>query len=320
MKKAFITGITGQDGSYLAELLLEKGYEVHGLVRRLSTPNLRNVESIKDRITIHIGDMTDSSSLNKIAREVKPDEVYNLAAQSYVHASWSSPVATVDITGVGTLRMLEAFKDTGAKFYQAGSSEQFGNYKGGSIITEESIMSPRSPYGCAKVLAYNLVRNYRESYGMFAVTGILFNHESERRGYEFVTRKLSNAVAEIHHGVSDELTLGNIHSIRDWGYAPDYVEAMWKIMQLDEPNDIVIATGKTYTVRDFCERAFEHVGLDWKKYVKTSGEFIRPAELDWLRGDSSKAVEMIDWEPTVDFYELVERMVDNDIKLVGESL
>ena len=320
MKKAFITGITGQDGSYLAELLLEKGYEVHGLVRRLSTPNLRNVESIKDRITIHIGDMTDSSSLNKIAREVKPDEVYNLAAQSYVHASWSSPVATVDITGVGTLRMLEAFKDTGAKFYQAGSSEQFGNYKGGSIITEESIMSPRSPYGCAKVLAYNLVRNYRESYGMFAVTGILFNHESERRGYEFVTRKISNAVAEIHHGVSDELTLGNIHSIRDWGYAPDYVEAMWKIMQLDEPNDIVIATGKTYTVRDFCERAFEHVGLDWKKYVKTSGEFIRPAELDWLRGDSSKAVEMIDWEPTVYFYELVERMVDNDIKLVGESL
>ena len=320
MKKAFITGITGQDGSYLAELLLEKGYEVHGLVRRLSTPNLRNVESIKDRITIHIGDMTDSSSLNKIAREVKPDEVYNLAAQSYVHASWSSPVATVDITGVGTLRMLEAFKDTGAKFYQAGSSEQFGNYKGGSIITEESIMSPRSPYGCAKVLAYNLVRNYRESYGMFAVTGILFNHESERRGYEFVTRKISNAVAEIHHGVSDELTLGNIHSIRDWGYAPDYVEAMWKIMQLDEPNDIVIATGKTYTVRDFCERAFEHVGLDWKKYVKTSGEFIRPAELDWLRGDSSKAVEMIDWEPTVDFYELVERMVDNDIKLVGESV
>ena len=320
MKNAFITGITGQDGSYLAELLLEKGYEVHGLVRRLSTPNLRNVESIKDRITIHIGDMTDSSSLNKIAREVKPDEVYNLAAQSYVHASWSSPVATVDITGVGTLRMLEAFKDTGAKFYQAGSSEQFGNYKGGSIITEESIMSPRSPYGCAKVLAYNLVRNYRESYGMFAVTGILFNHESERRGYEFVTRKISNAVAEIHHGVSDELTLGNIHSIRDWGYAPDYVEAMWKIMQLDEPNDIVIATGKTYTVRDFCERAFEHVGLDWKKYVKTSGEFIRPAELDWLRGDSSKAVEMIDWEPTVDFYELVERMVDNDIKLVGESL
>ena len=320
MKKAFITGITGQDGSYLAELLLEKGYEVHGLVRRLSTPNLRNVESIKDRITIHIGDMTDSSSLNKIAREVKPDEVYNLAAQSYVHASWSSPVATVDITGVGTLRMLEAFKDTGAKFYHAGSSEQFGNYKEGSIITEESIMSPRSPYGCAKVLAYNLVRNYRESYGMFAVTGILFNHESERRGYEFVTRKISNAVAEIHHGVSDELTLGNIHSIRDWGYAPDYVEAMWKIMQLDEPNDIVIATGKTYTVRDFCERAFEHVGLDWKKYVKTSGEFIRPAELDWLRGDSSKAVEMIDWEPTVDFYELVERMVDNDIKLVGESL
>ena len=320
MKKAFITGITGQDGSYLAELLLEKGYEVHGLVRRLSTPNLRNVESIKDRITIHIGDMTDSSSLNKIAREVKPDEVYNLAAQSYVHASWSSPVATVDITGVGTLRMLEAFKDTGAKFYQAGSSEQFGNYKGGSIITEESIMSPRSPYGCAKVLAYNLVRNYRESYGMFAVTGILFNHESERRGYEFVTRKISNAVAEIYHGVSDELTLGNIHSIRDWGYAPDYVEAMWKIMQLDEPNDIVIATGKTYTVRDFCERAFEHVGLDWKKYVKTSGEFIRPAELDWLRGDSSKAVEMIDWEPTVDFHELVERMVDNDIKLVGESL
>ena len=320
MKKAFITGITGQDGSYLAELLLEKGYEVHGLVRRLSTPNLRNVESIKDRITIHIGDMTDSSSLNKIAREVKPDEVYNLAAQSYVHAAWSSPVATVDITGVGTLRMLEAFKDTGAKFYQAGSSEQFGNYKGGSIITEESIMSPRSPYGCAKVLAYNLVRNYRESYGMFAGTGILFNHESERRGYEFVTRKISNAVAEIHHGVSDELTLGNIHSIRDWGYAPDYVEAMWKIMQLDEPNDIVIATGKTYTVRDFCERAFEHVGLDWKKYVKTSGEFIRPAELDWLRGDSSKAVEMIDWEPTVDFYELVERMVDNDIKLVGESL
>ena len=320
MKKAFITGITGQDGTYHEELLLEKGYEVHGLVRRLSTPNLRNVESIKDRITIHIGDMTDSSSLNKIAREVKPDEVYNLAAQSYVHASWSSPVATVDITGVGTLRMLEAFKDTGAKFYQAGSSEQFGNYKGGSIITEESIMSPRSPYGCAKVLAYNLVRNYRESYGMFAVTGILFNHESERRGYEFVTRKISNAVAEIHHGVSDELTLGNIHSIRDWGYAPDYVEAMWKIMQLDEPNDIVIATGKTYTVRDFCERAFEHVGLDWKKYVKTSGEFIRPAELDWLRGDSSKAVEMIDWEPTVDFYELVERMVDNDIKLVGESL
>jgi GDPmannose 4,6-dehydratase len=320
MKKAFITGITGQDGSYLAELLLEKGYEVHGLVRRLSTPNLRNVESIKDRITIHIGDVTDSSSLNKIAREVNPDEVYNLAAQSYVHASWSSPVATVDITGVGTLRMLEAFKDTGAKFYQAGSSEQFGNYKGGSIITEESIMSPRSPYGCAKVLAYNLVRNYRESYGMFAVTGILFNHESERRGYEFVTRKISNAVAEIYHGISNELVLGNINSIRDWGYAPDYVEAMWQIMQLDEPNDIVIATGETHTVKEFCEKAFAHAGLDWKEHVVTSGEFIRPAELDWLRGDASKAKEMIDWKPSVEFDELVERMVDSDIKLVGESL
>ena len=271
-KKAFITGITGQDGSYLAELLLEKGYEVHGLVRRLSTPNLRNVENIKDRITVHIGDVTDSSSLNKIAKEVKPDEVYNLAAQSYVHASWSSPVATVDITGVGTLRMLEAFKDTGAKFYQAGSSEQFGNYKGGSIITEESIMSPRSPYGCAKVLAYNLVRNYRESYGMFACTGILFNHESERRGYEFVTRKITHAVAKIYHGSLDKLKLGNIDSIRDWGYAPDYVEAMWKIMQLDEPQDLVIATGKTHTVKDFCEEAFNRIDKNWLDYTEYNNE------------------------------------------------
>jgi GDPmannose 4,6-dehydratase len=267
-------------------------------------------------MTIHIGDLTDSSSLNKIAREVNPDEVYNLAAQSYVHASWSSPVATVDITGLGTLRMLEAFKDTGAKFYQAGSSEQFGNYKGGSIITEDSTMSPRSPYGCAKVLAYNLVRNYRESYGMFACTGILFNHESERRGYEFVTRKISNAVAEIHHGVSDELVLGNIHSIRDWGYAPDYVEAMWKIMQLPKPQDIVIATGETHTVKEFCEKAFAHVGLDWAKYVKSSGEFIRPAELDWLRGDASKATELIGWKPTVKFDELVKRMVNSDMNIV----
>jgi len=316
MKTAFITGITGQDGSYLAEFLLNKGYEVHGLVRRLSTPNLRNVEHIKNKITIHVGDMTDSSSLNKIARNVNPDEVYNLAAQSYVHASWSSPVATVDITGVGTLRMLEAFKDTGAKFYQAGSSEQFGNYKGGSIITEDSTMSPRSPYGCAKVLAYNLVRNYRESYGMFACTGILFNHESERRGYEFVTRKISNAVAEIYHGVSDELVLGNIYAIRDWGYAPDYVEAMWKIMQLPKPQDIVIATGEGHTVKEFCEKAFTHAGLDWEKYVKSSGEFIRPAELDWLRGDSSKATKLIGWKPTVEFDELVKRMVDSDINIV----
>ena len=316
MKTAFITGITGQDGSYLAEFLLNKGYEVHGLVRRLSTPNLRNVEHIKNKITMHVGDMTDSSSLNKIARNVNPDEVYNLAAQSYVHASWSSPVATVDITGVGTLRMLEAFKDTGAKFYQAGSSEQFGNYKGGSIITEDSTMSPRSPYGCAKVLAYNLVRNYRESYGMFACTGILFNHESERRGYEFVTRKISNAVAEIYHGVSDELVLGNIYAIRDWGYAPDYVEAMWKIMQLPKPQDIVIATGEGHTVKEFCEKAFTHAGLDWEKYVKSSGEFIRPAELDWLRGDSSKATKLISWKPTVEFDELVKRMVDSDINIV----
>ena len=316
MKTAFITGITGQDGSYLAEFLLNKGYEVHGLVRRLSTPNLRNVEHIKNKITMHVGDMTDSSSLNKIARNVNPDEVYNLAAQSYVHASWSSPVATGDITGVGTLRMLEAFKDTGAKFYQAGSSEQFGNYKGGSIITEDSTMSPRSPYGCAKVLAYNLVRNYRESYGMFACTGILFNHESERRGYEFVTRKISNAVAEIYHGVSDELVLGNIYAIRDWGYAPDYVEAMWKIMQLPKPQDIVIATGEGHTVKEFCEKAFTHAGLDWEKYVKSSGEFIRPAELDWLRGDSSKATKLISWKPTVEFDELVKRMVDSDINIV----
>ena len=321
MKKAFITGITGQDGSYLAEFLLKKGYEVHGLARRLSTPNFSNIEHIMDDITLHVGDVTDSASLYDIAKRVQPDEVYNLAAMSYVKASWDSPITSVDITGIGCLRMLEAFKDSGCKFYQAGSSEQFGNYSGGEIITENTRMNPRSPYGCAKVLAHNLTTNYRESYGMFAMTGILFNHESERRGYEFVTRKISDAVAKIKLGIIDKLVLGNVESIRDWGYAPDYIEAMWMMMQQDEPQDFIIATGITHTVEDFLESAFKHAGLgDWKDYVViNSPDCLRPAELDWLRGDSSKAQKVLGWKPTVPFEQLVKLMVDNDIYIMTKA-
>jgi len=317
MKKAFITGITGQDGSYLAEFLLEKGYEVHGLVRRLSKPNYTNIEHILDDIVIHMGDLTDSASLMSIANSVKPDEVYNLGSQSFVAGSWKYPISTAEITGLGVLRMLEAFPD--AKFYQASSSEMFGNCDA-QIISENTPMNPRSPYGCAKVLGHNLTKNYRESYNRFCASGILFNHESERRGYEFVTRKISHHVAAIKLGLKDKLKLGNIDSMRDWGYAPDYVEAMWLMMQSEEPKDYVIATGKTHSVRDFCKAAFDCVDLNWEDYTEYNNEAdMRPAELDWLKGDSTLAEKELGWKPQTSFNDLVKLMVDNDIYIMTKA-
>jgi GDPmannose 4,6-dehydratase len=312
--KAFITGITGQDGSWLAEFLLDKGYEVHGLVRRLSKPNYENITHIKNDVILHTGDLTDTASLSTAAKKVKPDEVYNLASQSFVGASWDSPIATTDVTGLGALRVLEAFiRDNDCKFYQASSSEMFGNSTG--IINEDTPLRPRSPYGCAKVLAHNLTTNYRESYDIFAVSGVLFNHESERRGLEFVTRKITDAVAQIKKGKLDKLELGNIDAKRDWGYAKDYVEAMWLMLQQDTPEDMVIATGKTHSVKDFCEKAFKRVGLDWKEYtVYNKDEHLRPAELDWLKGDSTKAKMLLNWEPSTNFNDLVNLMVDADLK------
>jgi GDPmannose 4,6-dehydratase len=321
MKRALITGITGQDGSYLAEMLLEKKYLVYGLVRRLSTPNISRIDHILDKIILVEGDLTDQSSLNNAMKEVQPDEVYNLAAQSFVGTSWNQPVLTGDVTGMGAVRLLEAVRHfcKDARFYQASSSEMFGKVQE-APQNENTKFYPRSPYGCAKVYAYWMCVNYRESYGMHISNGILFNHESPRRGLEFVTRKITDGVARIYHGRSKELKLGNLEAKRDWGYAGDYVKAMWLMLQQDKLDDYVIATGRSHSVKEFVELAFNEAGLDWEDYVKVDPKFFRPAEVDYLVGDYSKARRVFGWEPSVKFEELVKMMVKADVERVRKSL
>lgn len=313
-KSALITGITGQDGSYLAELLLEKGYEVHGLIRRAATPSTERIDHILDRITLHVGELTDQSSLFDAIEGSNADEVYNLAAQSFVGDSWTVPVSTGDVDGLGVTRILEAIRRLRptARFYQAATSEMYGKVHE-VPQSETTTFHPRSPYGVAKVYGYYITLNYRESYAMHASNGILFNHESPRRGLEFVTRKITDTVARIKLGTASELALGNIDSQRDWGFAGDYVDGMWRMLQQDEPDDYVLATGETHTVREFCEIAFGHVDLDWEQYVKVDERFVRPAEVDLLLGDPGKAKRELGWEPKVSFRGLVEMMVDADL-------
>ena len=316
MRRALITGITGQDGSYLAELLLDKGYEVHGVVRRASTFNTSRIDHIRDRLHLHYGDLVDSMSLLRVLREVQPEEVYNLAAQSHVRVSFDMPEYTCDITAAGVCRLLEAIRVSGvtARFYQASSSELYGRVE--EVPQRETTrFHPRSPYAAAKAYGYYMTMNYREAYGMFACNGILFNHESPRRGENFVTRKITRAVGRIAAGLQKRLPLGNIESRRDWGFAGDYVQAMWHMLQLDKPEDFVIATGETHSVKEFLEIAFERVGLDWQKYVEVDPRQIRPAEVDLLLGDPSKAKSTFGWEPKVSFRELVGMMVDADVEL-----
>lgn len=319
-KVALITGITGQDGSYLAELLLDKGYEVHGLIRRASTFNTARIEHIYEdphrpdaRLFLHYGDLCDGGRLATLLSKINPDEVYNLAAQSHVRVSFEEPEYTGDTTGVGSVRLLEAVRLAGVscRFYQASSSEMFGASP--PPQSELTPFYPRSPYGVAKVYSYWITKNYREAYGMFAVNGILFNHESPRRGETFVTRKISRAVARINAGLDSELYLGNLDAVRDWGYAPEYVEGMWRMLQADEPDDYVLATGTGYTVAQFVELAFEHVGLDWQEYVRFDEKYVRPTEVDSLIGDPSKAHRLLDWKAEVHTPELARIMVDADI-------
>jgi GDPmannose 4,6-dehydratase len=313
MKRALITGITGQDGSYLAELLLAKGYDVHGVVRRSSSDTRGRISHLP-AVTLHRGDMADGGSIARIVHDVEPTEVYNLAAQSHVGESFGQPEYTGDVTGVGTLRLLEAvhWYAPGARFYQASSSEMFGGMLGTAPQDEETPFHPRSPYGCAKVYAHHAAVNYRESYGLHASCGILFNHESPRRGEEFVTRKIARAVGRIAAGRQDKLHLGNLDAKRDWGFAKDYVEAMWLMLQQETPDDYVIATGETHTVREFCELAFARVGLRWEEHVVVDPALFRPAEVDLLLGDASKAREVLGWEPRCSFRSLVQEMVDAD--------
>jgi GDPmannose 4,6-dehydratase len=314
-KRALITGITGQDGSYLAELLLDKGYEVHGMVRRSSTENFERITHLVDRIGLVQADLLDPTSLVEAVEETRPTELYNLGAQSFVPTSWKQPVLTAEFTAVGVTRMLEAIRrvDPNIRFYQASSSEMFGKVRE-VPQNEQTPFYPRSPYGVAKVYGHFITVNYRESYGLFAVSGILFNHESPRRGLEFVTRKVTDGVGRIKLGLADELRLGNLEAKRDWGYAGDYVEAMWLMLQADEPEDYVIATGEEHSVREFVDIAFEHAGLDPERHVVVDPEFLRPAEIDHLVGDSTKAREKLGWEPKVSFRELVEMMVDADVE------
>lgn len=314
-KSALITGITGQDGSYLSELLLEKGYKVYGLIRRLSTPNISRIENILDKIVLLEGDLTDQSSINNALIESEPSEVYNLAAQSFVATSWNQPVLTGDVTGLGAVRILEGVRQVcpDAHFYQASSSEMFGKVDE-TPQNENTRFYPRSPYGFAKVYAHWACINYRESYGMHASNGILFNHESPRRGIEFVTRKITDGVSRIYHGMAGELRLGNLEAKRDWGFAGDYVKAMWLMMQQKEPDDYVVATGETHSVGEFAELAFREAGLDWKKYVVVDKKFIRPAEVNLLLGDASKAHRVLGWKPEVSFEELVGMMVREDLR------
>lgn len=326
MKKALITGITGQDGSYLAELLLSKGYEVHGLIRRASTFNTRRIDHIyhdphsngeKVHLYLHYGDVTTSDSLLDVIFNTRPDEIYHLAAQSHVRVSFDMPEYTADVTGLGTIRILEAIRKSGnqARFYQASSSEMYGGSP--PPQTELSPFEPRSPYAAAKVYAYWVTRNYREGYGMFACNGILFNHESPRRGETFVTRKITRAVAAIVAGRQDTLYLGNLDSKRDWGYSPEYVEAMHLILQQEKPGDFVIGTGESHTVREFLEESFGYAGLDWQRYVKIDPHYYRPTEVDYLLSDPSRAKKLLDWSPKVHFHELVRIMVDADLELAG---
>ena len=323
-KKALITGITGQDGSYLAELLLAKGYEVHGIIRRASTFNTGRLEPIyadphsgKSRLFLHYGDLSDASALARLIGKIKPAEVYNLAAQSHVRVSFDSPEYTTDITATGTVRLLEAIRETGirARFYQASSSEMYGKVQD-IPQTEKTPFYPRSPYGCAKVFSFWATVNYRESYGMHASNGILFNHESPRRGETFVTRKITRAVAHIKAGLQDKLFLGNLDAKRDWGYAKEYVEAMWLMLQQDEPDDYVIATNETHSVKEFLELTFEYAGLNWKKHVEIDPRYFRPAEVDMLIGDYSKARKKLGWKPKTRFADLARLMVDADIELL----
>ena len=314
-RRALITGVTGQDGSYLAELLLEKGYEVFGMVRRASTENFERISHLVDRVTLVQADLLDPSSLTEALQEAEPAEVYNLGAQSFVPTSWRQPVLTAEFTAVGVTRLLEAIRrvDPEIRFYQASSSEMFGK-----VLevpqTEKTPFYPRSPYGVAKAYGHFITVNYRESYGLYAVSGILFNHESPRRGLEFVTRKISDGVARIKLGLADEIRLGNLDAERDWGFAGDYVEAMWLMLQQDEPDDFVIATGEPHAVREFVDLAFAHVGLDQAKHVTTDPEFLRPAEVDQLVGNAAKAREKLGWVPRVSFTDLVEMMVDADLQ------
>ena len=327
-KKALITGITGQDGSYLAELLLEKGYEVYGIVRRTSTFNRGRIDPIYTdphlkgaRLFLEYGDLADGSGLARLIAKIQPDEIYNLAAQSHVRVSFDTPEYTTDITGTGTVRLLEAIRQVGLKprFYQASSSEMYGK-----VLevpqTEATPFYPRSPYACAKVYSFYIIMNYRESYGMHASNGILFNHESPRRGETFVTRKITRAIAHIKAGLQDKLYLGNLDAKRDWGYAKEYVEAMWLMLQQPEPDDYVIATNETHSLREFLDVSFEHAGLDWKKYVDIDPRYYRPAEVDLLIGDYSKAKKKLGWEPKTKFVDLVKLMVDADIKLLRDHM
>lgn len=316
MKKALITGITGQDGSYLAEFLLNKGYEVHGISRRTSTPNYDRIKGIVNEIEIHPGDLLDQHSLTSVVKEVQPDEVYNLAAQSFVETSWKQPVLTGEFTALGVTRMLEAVQlakpDT--KFYQASSSEMFGKVQQ-TPQNETTPFYPRSPYGVAKVYGHWITVNYRESYNLYAVSGILFNHESPRRGLEFVTRKVTNAAARIKLKKQKELRLGNLESKRDWGYAPDYVEAMWLMLQQEKPEDYVVGTGKTWSVKQLLETAFMAAGLKWQDFVKIDPKFVRPAEVDLLVADPTKAQKQLNWRPKTSFEEMIGLMVEADLKL-----
>jgi GDPmannose 4,6-dehydratase len=317
-RRALITGITGQDGSYLAEFLLEQGYEVIGLIRRSSTVNFERISQIQDKVTLISGDLLDEMSLVSALREHRPTEVYNLAAQSFVQTSWTQAVFTGEVTALGVTRLLDAVRiaDPDIRFYQASSSEMFGKVR--EVPQRETTpLYPRSPYGVAKVYGHWITVNYRESYGLHATSGILFNHESPRRGLEFVTRKITNGVARIKLGLDRELRLGNLDSRRDWGWAPDYVRAMWLMLQQDRPDDFVIATGETHSVREFVEIAFRHVGLNHEDHVVLDERFVRPAEVDLLIGDPSKARETLKWQPSIDFPTLVQRMVDADLELLS---
>lgn len=327
-KKALITGITGQDGSYLAELLLKKGYQVHGIKRRSSSFNTSRIDGVLPdwhergaRLYLYFADLADSSSLIKLLSQIRPDEIYHLGAQSHVRTSFDIPEYTADITAVGTTRILEAVHATGikTKFYQASSSEMFGRVAE-TPQRETTPFRPCSPYACAKVYAHWMTINYRESYGLFACNGILFNHESPRRGETFVSRKITRAVARIHCGLQDKLYLGNLDAKRDWGYTPEYVEAMWRMMQLDEPDDFVVATGETHSVREFVQSAFDYARLDWKKCVEIDPRYFRPTEVDILQGDASKARRVLNWEPRTKFEQLVRLMVDADVQLLQDQL
>jgi GDPmannose 4,6-dehydratase len=320
-RTALITGITGQDGSYLAEFLLQKGYAVNGMVRRASTENFERIAHLRGKLAIHQADLLDELSLIELMQKVQPDEIYNLAAMSFVPTSWTQPILTSEFTAIGVVRVLEAMRRVcpSARFYQASSSEMFGHVRE-TPQTERTPFYPRSPYGVAKAFGHYITVNYRESYNLFAVSGILFNHESPRRGMEFVTRKVSDGVARIKLGLQQTLSMGNLDAKRDWGYAGDYVRAMWLMLQAEKPDDYVIATGATHTVRELCEVAFSHVGLDWQAHVKIDPQFIRPAEVELLLGDAGKAQRVLGWTPSVDFAALVKMMVDADLARVRREM